>query len=59
MRHREDGPAVECKDGSKYWYRNDLRHREDGPAIEFSSGTKAWYLDGVEYKEREFNKRMT
>lgn len=33
-RHREDGPAVEYADGSKYWYQNGELHREDGPAIE-------------------------
>jgi hypothetical protein len=30
-RHREDGPAIECADGGKYWYINGQYHREDGP----------------------------
>jgi len=30
--HREDGPAVECANGYKYYYINGKRHREDGPS---------------------------
>jgi hypothetical protein len=44
--HREDGPAIEYANGSKYWYRNDQLHREDGPAIEFADGTKCWCFRG-------------
>ena len=32
--HRENGPAVECADGDKFWHQNGQRHRTDGPAIE-------------------------
>jgi len=58
QRHRLDGPAIECADGTKYWYQKDQRHRLDGPAIERADGTKEWYqkdqlhrLDGpaIEY----------
>ena len=49
--HREDGPAVECADGSKYWYLNDNLHREDGPAAEWASGSKEWYLNGKLHRE--------
>ena len=49
--HREDGPAIECDDGRKYWYRNGLRHREDGPALEFSTGSKFWYKNGFLHRE--------
>lgn len=45
--HREDGPAIEKEDGTKYWYINGKHHREDGPAIEFENGTKYWYRNGV------------
>ena len=27
-RHREDGPAVEGSDGSKFWYLNDTQYTE-------------------------------
>ena len=30
--HREDGPAVEFKDGSYMWYLNGQWHRVGGPA---------------------------
>jgi hypothetical protein len=32
--HREDGPAIEERNGDKYWYINGRIHRKDGPAIE-------------------------
>ena len=49
--HREDGPAEEYSDGTKYWYLNGQLHREDGPAEEFSDGTKSWYLNGQQHRE--------
>jgi hypothetical protein len=44
--HREDGPAVEYKDGCKYWALNNLLHRPDGPAMEDAYGNKEWYIEG-------------
>lgn len=44
-RHREDGPAIELDDGSKFWCMNDDLHREDGPAIE-SDGHRDWFALG-------------
>ena len=49
--HREDGPAVECTDGSKYWYINGKQHREDGPAAEWSNGDKSWWINGELHRE--------
>ena len=51
--HREDGPAVEHSNGTKYWYKNGEFHREDGPAIEFFTGLKKWYLNNVYYGVNE------
>jgi hypothetical protein len=45
-RHRLDGPAIEWKDGSKFWYKDGKEHREDGPAIEYSNSVKEWWLSG-------------
>ena len=45
-RHRQDGPAVEMKNGSRFWYINGKRHREDGPAAEYKNGDTEWYIDG-------------
>jgi aminopeptidase N len=28
LRHRENGPAVECADGRKYWYLKDERYSQ-------------------------------
>ena len=52
--HRTDGPAVEYKDGPKFWYQNGKPHREDGPAIENISGYigyKNWYQNGQLHRE--------
>ena len=43
--HREDGPAVECVNGSKAWYINGKLHRADGPAIEYSDGRIEWWIN--------------
>jgi hypothetical protein len=43
--HREDGPAVEWADGSKFWYIKGMLHRTDGPAVE-SRGTRGWFING-------------
>ena len=29
LRHREDGPAIECADGYREWYRDGTLHRSD------------------------------
>ncbi len=44
--HRTDGPAIECKNGDKYYYLDGKRHRTDGPAMECNNN-KEYYLDGV------------
>jgi hypothetical protein len=53
--HREDGPAIEYKYGTKYWYINDNLHRLDGSAIEWFDGMKEWYIDGekIDCKDNE------
>ena len=43
--HREDGPAIECSNGNKYWYINGKQHREDGPAKEWDGGGKSWWVN--------------
>ena len=48
--HREDGPAIEYADGSKFWYLNGELHREDGPAID-EYGSKYWYINGKLHRE--------
>ena len=44
--HRIGGPALECADGFKSWFKDGQHHRTDGPAVEFPSGVKLWFLDG-------------
>ena len=49
--HREDGPAVEEADGTKYWYVNGKCHRLDGPAVEWADGSKEWWVNGKLHRE--------
>ena len=59
--HREDGPAVEWFEGSKYWYIDGKLHREDGPACEWADERRRsneWYINGKRHREEEFNARM-
>tara|TARA_B110000503_G_C7001013_1_gene351534 strand:+ start:341 stop:601 length:261 start_codon:yes stop_codon:yes gene_type:complete len=46
----KSNPTI-LKDGTKYWYLNDLLHREDGPAFEGAGGIKAWYINGKFHRE--------
>jgi hypothetical protein len=56
--HREDGPALEFHNRSKYWFINGKYHREDGPAIEYANGSKYWFINGKELSEDEFNQYL-
>ena len=53
--HRDNGPAVEYKSGSRAWFQNGKLHREDGPAVKWSNGDEEWWIDGVEYSEHEYH----
>ena len=49
--HRLNGPAIECANGDKAWFKDGRRHREDGPAIEHANGDKWWYRNGRQHRE--------
>ena len=49
--HREDGPAIDCANGTKEWYQDGIIHRDDGPAIERADGDKYWYQQGKLHRE--------
>jgi len=40
--HRLDGPAVEFKDGTKYWYINGNNHRNIDPSNQWQYRIKYW-----------------
>ena len=52
--HREDGPAIELKDGTRMWWRNGQLHREDGPAVEGADGRLQWWLENHELSKEEW-----
>lgn len=49
--HREDGPAIECTNGDKHWYKDGKLHRKNSPATEYNNGDKFWYRDGKLHRE--------
>jgi len=53
--HRLDGPAIECRNGSKEWYKEGLYHRTDCPAIEYTNGDKYWWVLNQYLEGKEFN----
>lgn len=55
--HNENGPAIEHKDGSIYYYIDGVLHREDGPAVIFPSGSEEWYIEGNKLDESEIEIR--
>jgi hypothetical protein len=54
--HREDGPAVEYKNG-KLYYRHGCLHREDGPAY-IHEEEYSYYLEGTRFTEEGFKKAL-
>lgn len=49
--HRENGPALICRDGRLQWYKMGSLHREDGPAIICYPTKIAWYKEGRLHRE--------
>lgn len=45
LHSRNDKPAIEYPDGSKYWYKDGVMHREDGPAV-LVKNAEIWMRDG-------------
>jgi hypothetical protein len=56
--HRDDGPAIEYKNGDKLWYQHDKLHRLDGPAIEYENGSQLYFLNDIEYSKKEYWKKV-
>ena len=50
--HREDGPACEYTNGTKFWCLNNERHRTDGPAVEWANGNNYWRISIPEMKKK-------
>lgn len=54
--HREDGPAIEWRNGNKHWCLNGCLHRTDGPAIELVETEQRctinkWSINGYFHRE--------
>ena len=49
--HRDNGPAVEYKSGSRAWFQNGKLHRTSGPAVEWSNDDEEWYQNGLRHRE--------
>ena len=46
LKHRENGPAAEYKDGTRMWFINGKLHREGGPAVIIPSKGNHYYYKG-------------
>jgi hypothetical protein len=52
IKHRDDGPAVEWVNGSKFYYQHGKKHRDnDLPAVESPGGDRSWYKHGLLHRE--------
>ena len=45
--HRENGPAIQYAEGTKFWFQNGQCHRTDGPAVVYTNGTRYWWQNGL------------
>ena len=44
--HNENGPAIVCTDGYKFYYINGELHNPHGPAVVYPDGYKAYCMHG-------------
>lgn len=44
--HRDGAPAIECADGSEWWYQKGVKHRDGGPAVIRANGEYQWRAYG-------------
>lgn len=52
--HREDGPAIEWKDGSQGWFVEGKCHCETGPAIQNADGKNQWFIHNISISEEDY-----
>ena len=50
--HRENGPAIELRNGYAAWYYDGKLHRDDGPAVIQTNGKKELWEHGKQYLKR-------
>ena len=50
--HHEDGPAVECANGDKFWYLNG-KHLTEQEFNDRGKCNKVVTIDGVDYELKE------
>lgn len=52
--HNEGEPAIEYKDGSKFWYLHGIYHRLDGPALSYASGIVYYFIDNELFNKKDY-----
>ena len=52
--HRDEGPAVECTNGYKFWVQNGMLHRTNGPAVVYTNNELQWWIHGEHMSEARF-----
>lgn len=56
--HREDGPAITCKQ-LFIWAQHGNLHNIDGPAVVDPAGPCQYWIDGVRYSPKQFKIEAT
>ena len=56
--HRDEGPAVITRSGTKMWFQNGWLHRIGKPAVVYPNGNGYWYLHGEEYTKSEYDAKL-
>lgn len=51
--HREDGPAIEYRAGTKAWFVRARYHNIKGPSFISVTGRVDWFIDGEEFETKE------
>ena len=49
--HRDNGPAIIWKSGTRHWYINGKLHRERDPAKIHKDGKQEWYANGKRHRK--------
>ena len=57
--HREGGPAIIYKDGTKIWYKYGKLHREDGAAVIYPNGETEWWINNINLTKEEWWEQLS
>jgi hypothetical protein len=59
--HRDNGPAIQMKNGKQEWFKHGKRHRLDGPAIiykNYDNDNNKWWIEDQEYSKDQWKESI-